>query len=108
MNDNEASLQMFDQEKLAPEVRDAALAAALAVLSREGVSASAAVHAYSMDLMLAAVSEGAEHTDDHYRERGASLHAFEAYHASKGAAEAEIARLDPANASFKILFPVAG
>ena len=40
MNDNEASLQMFDQDKLRPEARHAALASALAVLSSEGVSAS--------------------------------------------------------------------
>lgn len=107
MNDNEASLQMFDQDKLRPEARHAALASALAVLSREGVSASAAVHAYATDLMLAAVSDGDEHTDDHYREHGARLHAFEAYHAARYAAEAEIAEHDPANAGFCILFSLA-
>lgn len=107
MGENEPSLEMFDQEKLKPEARDAALAAALAVLSGEGVSASAAVHAYSTDLMLAAVSEGDEHTDDHYREHGASLRAFEAYHAARDAAAGEIARLDAANAGFYVLFSLA-
>ena len=95
MNDNEASLHFFDQDKLRPEVRHAAIAAALAVLSREGVSASAAVHAYSTDLMLAAVSDGDEHTDGHFQEHGSSLRAFSAYHAARDVAEEEIANHDP-------------
>lgn len=107
MNDNEASLKMFDQERLKPEARYSALAAALAVLSREGVSPPAAVHAYATDLMLAAVSDGEEHSDAHYREHGASLHAFEAYHAARDAAVEAIARLDPANADFCVLFSVS-
>ena len=107
MNDNEGSLQIFDQDKLQPEVRDAALASALAVLSREGVGAAEAVRAYGIDLMLAGVSDGEEHTDDHYREHGASLRAFEAYHAAKEAAETEIANIDPANAGFVVFFALA-
>lgn len=104
MGDNKRSLAMFGQDKLEPDARDAALAAALAVLSRDGISESAAVHSYSTDLMLAAVSDGDEHTDDHYREHDASLRAFEAYHAAREAAAAEIAKFDPANQGFSILF----
>ena len=104
MGDNERSLAMFGQDRLKPDARNAALAAALADLSREGVSASAAVHAYSTDLILAAISDGDEHTDDHYREHGASLRAFRAYHAAREAAAAEIAKFDPANEAFSVLF----
>lgn len=104
MGDNERSLAMFGQDKLKPDARDAALAAALAALSRQGVTASAAVDAYSTDLMLAGVSDGDEHTDDHYREHGSSLHAFEAYHVARQAAAAEIAKFDPANEAFSVLF----
>lgn len=107
MNDNEGSLQMFGQDQLKTEVRDAALAAALAALLREKVTPAAAVRAYGVDLLLAGVSDGQEHTDGHYREHGASLHAFEAYWAAKDAAKAEIAKLDPANAGFVVLFSVA-
>lgn len=107
MNDNEASLAMFGQDKLQPDARRAAVAAALALLAREGVSAAAAVHAYSTDLMLAAVSDGAAHTDAHYRQHGASLRAFDVYHAARSAAAATIAEHDPANAWFHVLFSLA-
>jgi len=104
MQSTDAGIKMYDQEKLKPEVRDAALSAALSVLATKGVSPSDATRAYSTDLMLSAVSDGAEHTDDHYREHGASRHAFEAYHAAKDAAVAEIARLDPVREDFRVLF----
>lgn len=101
------SLAMFDQNKLTPEARDAALAAAFAVLSREGVAASDAVAAYRVDLLLAEGLAPDERTDDHFRDHGASLHAAEAYCAAREAAEAAIAQHDPANAGFRILFSLA-
>lgn len=107
MNDHEASLQMFDQDKLKPEARHAALAAAHAALSRDGVTAVQAVSAYGVDLLLAEGLEPEERTDEHFREHGASLKACEAYHAAVGAAEAEIAKRDPANSCFHALFSVA-
>lgn len=107
MNDNEASLEMFGQDKLKPEVRHAALAAAHAALSRGGVTATEAVRAYGVDLLLAEGLEPEERTDEHFREHGASLRACEAYHAAVDAAEAEIAKRDPANACFHVLFSVA-
>lgn len=107
MNDNEASLQMFDQDKLRPEVRDAALAAAHAALWRDGVAAAEAVRAYGVDLLLAEGLEPEERTDEHFREHGASLKACESYYAARDAAVAEIAKHDPANAGFRVLFSLA-
>lgn len=102
-----SGLSMFDQEKLKPEARVAALAAAQAVLERHGVSAAAAVAAYGVDLLLAEGLEVDERTDAHFAEHGASLTALSAYHAAREAAEVEIARLDPASAGFPILFSPA-
>lgn len=107
MNDNESSLAMFDQDKLSPEVRHAALAAAHAVLSREGITAAAAVRAYGVDLLLAEGLTPEERTDEHLREHGASMKACEAYYEAVDAAEAEIAQLSPANSEFRVLFSVA-
>ena len=107
MNDNESSLAMFDQERLKPEVRNAALAAAHAVLSREGITAATAVRAYGVDLLLAEGLEPDERTDEHFREHGASMKACEAYYAAVDAAEAEIAKRDPANSCFHVLFSLA-
>jgi hypothetical protein len=107
MNDNEASLAMFDQAKLKPDVRHAALATAHAILSREGITAAAAVRAYGVDLLLAEGLEPEERTDEHFREHGASMKACEAYYVARDAAAAEIAKLDPANSGFKILFSLA-
>lgn len=104
MNGNESALAMFDQDRLKPEVRDSALAAAHAVLSREGITAAAAVRAYGADLLLAEGLAPEERTDEHFREHGASLRACEAYYAAVDAAEAEIATRDPDNASFHVLF----
>ena len=104
MNDNEASLQFFDQEKLRPEVRHAALAAAHAALSRDGVTAPEAVRAYGVDLLLAEGLEPEERTDEHFQEHGATLKACDTYYAARNAAAAEIAKLDPAEAGFKVLF----
>lgn len=104
MNDNEASLQIFDQDKLKPEVRHAALAAAHAALSSEGITAATAVRAYGVDLLLAEGLEPEERTDEHFREHGASLKACETYYAARDAAVAEIAKHDPADAGFKVLF----
>lgn len=101
-------LTIYDQERLRPDVRDAALAAAHAVLSREGVSAREAVQAAGVDLLLAEGLAPDERTDEHFREHGAALQAIEAHDAAKDAAAAEIARLDPANTGFAILFLVAG
>lgn len=108
MNDNEASLTMFDQDNLAPEVRYAALASAHAVLSGKGVTAAEAVRAYGVDLLLAEGLEPEERTDEHFREHGASLRACEAYYAAVDAAKAEIAKRDPANEDFKFLLSLAG
>lgn len=104
MNDNEASLQMFDQDKLQPEARDAALAAARAILSREGITAAEAVSAYEADLLFAEGLEPEERTDEHFREHGASLKACGTYCAARDAAVAEIARHDPAEARLNVLF----
>lgn len=107
MNDNEASLRIFDQDKLTPGVRQAALAAAHAVLSREGITAEAAVRAYGADLLLAEGLPPEERTDEHYREHSASLKACEAYYAAVQAAETEIGKRDPANACFHLLLSLA-
>jgi len=107
MGDDEASLTMFDQDKLKPDARHAALAAAFNVLTRDGVSAAAAVHAYSTDLLLAEGLEPDERTDDHFREHGASLKACETYSAARDAAAAEIAKRDSANSGFPVLFSLA-
>lgn len=107
MNDNESSLAIFDQDNLKPEVRHAAIAAAHAVLSREGITAAAAVRAYGVDLLLAEGLEPEDRTDEHFREHGASLKACEAYYAAVDAAAAEIAECDPANACFHVLFSLA-
>ena len=107
MNDNEASLQMFDQDKLKPEAREAALAAAHAALSRDGVTAAQAVGAYGVDLLLAEGLAPEERTDEHFREHGASLKAREAYYAARDAAANEISKHDQANSDFKILFTLA-
>lgn len=104
MDDSKTSFGFFDQGKLKPEVCDAALAAARAVLSREGVSTRDAVRAAIVDLLLAEGLEPDERTDEHFREHGATLAALEAHDAAKEAAEAEIARVDPANAGFVVLF----
>lgn len=100
-------LTIFGQEKLTPAARDAALAAANAVLSREGVSAREAMQAAGIDLLLAEGLEPDDRTDEHFREHGATLHALKTHEGAKDAAAAEIARLDPANAGFAILFSVA-
>lgn len=97
-------LTIYGQEKLTPDARDAALAAAHAVLSREGISAREAVQAAGVDLLLAEGLEPDERTDEHFREHGATLRAAETHSAAKEAARAEITRLDPANAGFHILF----
>lgn len=107
MSVSEPSLVMFDQDKLKPEARHAALAAAHAALSRDEVTAADAVGAYGVDLLLAEGLEPDERTDEHFREHGASLKACEAYHAAVEAAEAEIARRDPVNSCFHVLFLVA-
>ena len=104
----DGKLTIYGQEKLTPDARDAALAAAHAVLSREGVSAREAVQAAGIDLLLAEGLEPEDRPDEHFREHGATLHALEAHDAAKDAAAAAIARLDPANTGFAILFSVAG
>ena len=100
-------LTIYGQENLTPDARDAALAAAHAVLSREGISAPEAVQAAGIDLLLAEGLELDERTDEHFREHGATLHAAEANSAATNAAQAEIARLDPDNAGFHVLFSVS-
>lgn len=97
-------LKMFGQEKLKLDARDAALAAANAVLSRRGIPARDAVKAAGVDLLLAEGIQPDDRTDAHFREHGSSLSAAEAHDAAKEAAAAEIARLDPDNAGFAILF----
>ena len=103
----DGKLTIYGQEKLAPDVRDSALAAAHDVLSREGVSAREAVQAAGIDLLLAEGLEPEDRTDKHFREHGATLRAAEAHGAATEAAQAEIARLDPDNAGFQILFSVS-
>ena len=103
----DGKLTIYGQEKLAPDARDAALAAAQSVLSREGVSAREAVQAAGVDLLLAEGLAPDERTDEHFREHGATLQALEAHDAAKDAAAAEIARLDPANTGFAVLLSVA-
>lgn len=103
----EAGLKMFGQEKLNLDVRDAALAAANAVLSRRGIPARNAVKAAGVDLLLAEGVKPEERTDARFREHGSTLSALEAHEAASEAAASEIARLDPANADFAILFSVA-
>ncbi|ALJ12537.1 hypothetical protein [Sphingopyxis macrogoltabida] len=97
-------IAIYGQDKLTADARTAALAAAAETLSSRGVSADAAMKAASVDLLLAEGIEPGERTDDHYREHGASLTALDAYHAARAAAEAEIARLDPDNAAFRVMF----
>ena len=99
-----SGLTIYGQDQLAPDVCDAALAAAHAALSREGVAATDAVAAYGADLPLAEGLTPEERTDAHFREHGASLRAAEAYCAAREAAEAEIARR---GARFAVLFSVA-
>lgn len=99
-----SGLTIYGQDQLAPDVREAALAAAHAVLSSKGVTAADAVAAYGVDLLLAEGLSPEERTDAHFREHGASLRAAEAYCAAKEAAEAEIARR---GARFAVLFSVA-
>lgn len=100
-------LTIYGQEKLTPDARDAALAAAHAVLSREGVSPREAVRAAGVDLLLAEGLDPDERTDEHFKEHGATLRAAEAHSAATEAAQAEITRLDPANAGFHVLFSVS-
>lgn len=99
-----SGLTIYGQDQLAPDVREAGLAAAHAVLSSKGVTAADAVAAYGVDLLLAEGLSPEERTDAHFREHGASLRAAEAYCAAKEAAEAEIARR---GARFAVLFSVA-
>lgn len=102
----DAGLKIYGQEALKPEVRDAALAAADAALSRHGIMAREAVKAAGVDLLLAEGVEPDDRTDAHFREHGATLKAAEAHDAAKAAASAEIARLDPASADFVVMFSV--
>jgi hypothetical protein len=103
----DGQLTIYGQEKLAPEVRDAALAAAHTALSREGVSPREAVQAAGVDLLLAEGLTPDERTDEHFIEHGATLRAAEAHSAATEAAQVEIARLDPDNAGFHVLFSVS-
>lgn len=103
----DGKLTIYGQEKLRPDVRDAALVVAHAVLSREGVSACEAVQAAGVDLLLAEGLEPDERTDAHFREHGATLHAAETHSAATEAAQAEVTRLDPDNAGFHVLFSVS-
>jgi len=103
----DGKLTIYGQEKLEPDVRDSALAAAHDVLSREGVSPREAVQAASVDLLLAEGLAPDERTDEHFREHGATLQALEAHDAAKDAAAAAVARLDPANTGFAVLLSVA-
>jgi len=104
---SESGLSMFGQEKLKPEARDAASGAAQAALDRRDVSASAAITAYGVDLLLAEGLGEDERTDARFIEHGATLAALDAYHEAREAAERQIARLDPDNAGFVILFSPA-
>ncbi|SBV31128.1 protein of unknown function [uncultured Sphingopyxis sp.] len=104
----DGKLIIYGQEKLTPDARDAALAAAHAILSREGVSAREAVQAAGVDLLLAEGLAPDERTDEYFSEHGATLHAIEAHDAAKDAAAGAVARLDPANTGFAILFSVVG
>lgn len=108
MHDGEASFQMYGQDELEPEVRDAALAAARSAFARAQVTASEAACAYHADLMLAEGLAEDERTDAHYQEHGASLKACEAYYDARAAAEAEVAKCVPANREFRVLFSFAG
>ena len=101
-------LTIYGQEKLTPDAREAALAAAHAVLSREGISAREAVQAAGIDLLLAEGLEPEDRTDEHFREHGATLQALETHDAAKVAAAGAVARLDPANTGFAIMFSVVG
>ena len=104
-------LSIYGQDNLKIDVRDAALAAANAVLSRTGITAREAVKAAGVDLLLAEGLEPEERSDAHFREHGSTMSALEAHleahNAAKDAAAAEIARLDPDNADFVILFSVS-
>ena len=97
-------LTIYGQDQLEPDVREAALAAANAALSREGVTAAEALAAYGVDLLLAEALAPNERTDAHFREHGASLRAAEAYCAAREAAEGEIALR---GARFAVLFSMA-
>ncbi|HWV60286.1 MAG TPA: hypothetical protein VN034_06515 [Sphingopyxis sp.] len=103
----DSRLTIYGQEKLKPDVRDAALAAAHAVLSREGVTPAAAVQAAGVDLLLAEGLEPDDRIDAHFREHGATLRAAEAHSVAVAAAQVEIARLDPDNAEFHVLFSMS-
>ena len=72
------ALTIYGQDQLAPDVRDAALAASNAALSRDGVTAAEAMAAYGVDLLLAEGLSPEERADAHFREHGASLRAAEA------------------------------
>lgn len=100
-------LKLYGQEALKPDVRDAALDAARAVLAREGISAREAVEAAGVDLLLAEGLGPAERTDEHFREYGATLRAAEAHSAAMDAAKAAIVRLAPENARFSVLLSVS-
>lgn len=99
-----SALTIYGQEQLAADVRAAALAAASAALSRDGVTAAEAVAGYGVELLLAEGLSPEERTDAHFREHGTSLRAAEAYCAAREAAEGEIARR---GARFAVLFSVA-
>lgn len=107
MSGNDAPLTFYDQEKLDPTVRDAAISAANALLAERGISIAAAIRAYQAELLLADELDGAELTEEDFQTHGSSLRACDAYHDARDAASAEIARLDPARADFKILFTLA-
>lgn len=100
-------LSIYGQDNLKIDVRDAALAAANAVLSRTGITAREAVKAAGVDLLLAEGLQPEDRSDAHFREHGSTMSALEAHNAAKDAAAAEIARLDPDNADFVILFSVS-
>lgn len=107
MEANQPQLAMFGQDTLEASVRQGALTAAQVVLDREGVTAQEAVKAYAVDLLLAEGLRENERTDAHFREHGVSLQAAEAYCLAREAAEAEIARHNPNDLRFAVLFSVA-
>jgi hypothetical protein len=100
-------LSIYGQDNLKIDVRDAALAAANAVLSRTGITAREAVKAAGVDLLLAEGLEPEERTDAHFREHGSTMEALEAHNEARDAAAAEIARLEPDSADFVIMFSVS-
>ena len=107
MEANRPQLAMFGQDTLEASVRQAALTAAQVVLAREGVTAQEAVKAYAVDLLLAEGLSENERTDAHFLEHGTSQQAAEAYCLAREAAEAEIARHNPDDLRFAVLFSVA-